>query len=77
MIVCDTGFKTCSVSAEIISEISSKLFNSLKSSPIRLAMPDVPEPTSFGLTKGFYIRAGDIAAKCLEMLNQNKGKFIG
>ncbi len=76
VIVCDTGFKTCSVSAEIIAEISSKLFNSLKSSPIRLAMPDVPEPTSFGLTKGFYIRAGDIAAKCLEMLNQNKGNLL-
>ena len=76
VIVCDTGFKTCSVSAEIISEISSKLFNSLKSSPIRLAMPDVPEPTSFGLTKGFYIRAGDIAAKCLEMLNQKKGNLM-
>ena len=24
-------------------------------------MPDVPEPTSFALTKGFYIRAKDIA----------------
>ena len=76
VIVCDTGFKTCSVSAEIIAEISSKLFNSLKSSPIRLAMPDVPEPTSFGLTKGFYIRAGDIAAKCLEILNQKKGDLL-
>ena len=24
-------------------------------------MPDCPEPTSFSLTKGFYVRAADIA----------------
>ena len=34
-------------------------------------MPDVPEPTSYGLTKGFYIRAGDIVSKCLEMMEIN------
>ena len=31
-------------------------------------MPDVPEPTSFALTKNFYIRASDIAKKILEIL---------
>ena len=31
-------------------------------------MPDVPEPTSFALTKNFYIRAADIANKVLEIL---------
>ena len=71
LIVCDTGFKTCSVSAEIIAEVSSELFNALKAPPIRLAMHDVPEPTSFSLTKGFYTRAGDIAYKCLHMMNMN------
>tara|TARA_A100001388_G_scaffold269588_1_gene246082 strand:+ start:3633 stop:4685 length:1053 start_codon:yes stop_codon:yes gene_type:complete len=71
LIVCDTGFKTCSVSAEIIAEVSSELFNLLKAPPIRLAMHDVPEPTSYGLTKGFYTRAGDIALKCLQIMNMN------
>ena len=33
-----------------------------------LAMPDVPEPTSYALTKNFYIRAADIANKVLKML---------
>ena len=64
-------FKTCSVSAEIIAEVSSELFNTLKAPPIRLAMHDVPEPTSFSLTKGFYTRAGDIAYKCLHMMDMN------
>ena len=28
-------------------------------------MPDVPEPTSFGLTKNFYINFKDITLKAL------------
>ncbi len=76
LLVCDTGFKTCSVSAEIIAEVSSNLFSSLKSPPVRLAMHDVPEPTSYGLTKGFYIRAGDIALKCLEIMNIDNRKVL-
>ena len=31
-------------------------------------MPDIPEPTSFALTKNFYITAADIAKKILEIL---------
>ena len=31
-------------------------------------MPDVPEPTSFALTKNFYIGAADIAKKALDIL---------
>ena len=34
-------------------------------------MPDVPEPTSPSLTKGFYIRAADIAAKVLKLMELN------
>ena len=37
-------------------------------------MPEVPEPTSFALTKGFYIRAADIAnqvLKKMKVLNAN------
>ena len=76
VLVCDTGFKTCSVSAELITEISTKLFDCLKSAPARLAMPDVPEPTSFNLTKGFYIRASDIAAKCLQIMEMDKENIM-
>ena len=32
-------------------------------------MPDVPEPTSFALTKGFYIRASDIFKECISLMN--------
>jgi pyruvate dehydrogenase E1 component beta subunit len=43
----------------------------LKTKPARLAMPDVPEPTSPALTKGFYIRAADIAKQVLKMLKKD------
>ncbi len=44
-------------------------FRYLKIPPARLAMPDVPEPTSFALTKGFYIGSKDIAELSLKILN--------
>ncbi|MEC7270328.1 MAG: transketolase C-terminal domain-containing protein [Pseudomonadota bacterium] len=69
IIVCDTGSKTCSVAGEIIATVSMKFFNKLKSKPIRLAMPDIPEPTSYALTKGLYIRAINIAKACLQVFN--------
>ena len=55
LLVLDTGFKFCSVSSEIISTIMEKNYDILKNAPARLTMPDVPEPTSFALTKNFYI----------------------
>ena len=68
LLVLDTGALTCSVASDIVSKISTKYFSYLKKSPRILAMPDVPEPTSFGLTKNFYIRAADIANEVLEIL---------
>jgi len=71
LLVLDSGFTTGSVAGEIIARITIEHFKVLKSAPARLAMPDVPEPTSFALTKGFYITAADIATKVLEMLGKN------
>jgi pyruvate dehydrogenase E1 component beta subunit len=34
-------------------------------------MPDVPEPTSPALTKGFYVRANDVAEKVMMMLGRD------
>jgi pyruvate dehydrogenase E1 component beta subunit len=71
LLVLDSGFTTGSVAGEIIARITIEHFKALKSAPARLAMPDVPEPTSFALTKGFYITAADVAKKVLEMLGKN------
>ena len=47
------------------------------SAPIRIAMPDTPEPTSYGLTQGFYIRAGDICKKVLESYGKKVDSMKG
>ena len=73
ILTCDTGFETCSVAGEIVAAVSINLFKKLKTHPSRLAMPNVPEPTSYGLTKNFYISAFDIASKCLEIMNKPQG----
>ena len=54
VLVLDIGAKTGSLASEIISNISIKNFEFLKSKPNIIAMPDMPVPTSFGLTKNFY-----------------------
>ena len=54
-IVLDTEVEICSIASEICTNISMKLFDHLKSPPIRMAMPDIPEPTSYALTKNFHI----------------------
>lgn len=67
LLLLDTGFYTNSISSEILSEIIQK-HNILDSNPVKLAMPDVPEPTSFGLTKNFYIKKKQIIKEIKKLL---------
>ena len=67
LLVLDTGTLTGSISGEIVARIASTCWEQLKCAPHRLAMPDVPEPTSFGLTKDFHITAKNVVEKVLEM----------
>jgi len=67
----DTGFTTGSVAGEVVARVAIEKFKSLKMAPVRLAMPDIPEPTSFALTKGFYVRASDIAMKVLSLMGRD------
>lgn len=71
LLALDSGCTTGSVAGEIVARVAIEKFHELKSAPSRLAMPDVPEPTSPSLTKGFYIRAADIAAKVLKLMELN------
>ena len=75
LLVLDTGFKFCSVSSEIITTVMERDHSILKNSPARLTMPDIPEPTSFALTKNFYITHIEIIKKVLNILNLNKNKL--
>ena len=72
LLVLDTGFTTGSVAGEIIAKVSMKKFYKLKCAPMRLAMPDIPEPTSFALTKNFHITSKDIIETIMEMFKIKK-----
>ena len=71
LLAVDSGFTTGSVAGEVVARVAIDAFDKLRSSPTRLAMPDVPEPTSYALTKGFYVRAADITIKVMLMLGKN------
>ena len=76
ILVLDTGVSTCSIASEIISQIAINHSNLLDRPPSRITMPDVPEPTSYGLTKDFYPRANHIVERVCEMLKIEGSKLI-
>ena len=60
LVALDTAQETLSVAGEIVARVSQECFSSLRSAPIRIGQPDVPSPTSFGLSKVYYRRSEDI-----------------
>lgn len=68
LLVLDPACTTGSVAGEIIARVAMERFSALKTAPQRLAMPDVPEPTSIGLTKNFHPGAREIAAATFHLL---------
>jgi pyruvate/2-oxoglutarate/acetoin dehydrogenase E1 component len=72
LLVIDTDTNICGFGSEIISVISQKIFKYLKKSPIKLAMPDVPVPTSYGLTKDFYYSKNEIIKKIKILIDCKK-----
>jgi pyruvate dehydrogenase E1 component beta subunit len=70
VVVLDTANSNGSIAGEIIARISMNLFNFLIEPPCRIALPDVPTPTSFSLTKNFYPGPKAIADTILKILNK-------
>ena len=69
--VLDSGVATGSVAGEIISQVCMQNFSQLDHPPVRIAMPDNPEPTSFGLTKHFYPTCETIIESIANMMSQS------
>jgi acetoin:2,6-dichlorophenolindophenol oxidoreductase subunit beta len=62
LLVLDTAAETGSIAGEIVARAAIECWDALKSAPQRITMPDIPEPTSFGLTRGLHPRAEQIVA---------------
>ncbi|WP_111976509.1 alpha-ketoacid dehydrogenase subunit beta [Algibacillus agarilyticus] len=74
VLVTDISHSHYSVASELITSITENCFSQLKVAPIRLGLPNYPEPTSFGLTKGFYNEADDIVIAVANVFNKNHVK---
>jgi pyruvate dehydrogenase E1 component beta subunit len=70
LLALDSGAQTGSIAGEIIARTAMEFHDDLLVGPRRLAMPDVPEPTSFGLTRGFYVRSSNIFEEAMNMLDK-------
>ena len=70
LLVLDSGAQTGSVAGEIIARVVMKQHHLLRAAPVRHAMPDVPKPTSFGLTHGFYVCATNIYEEIMNMFGK-------
>ena len=76
VMILDTGFKSFSLASEIISIINEYCFKKLKCKPVRLTVPDIPEPASYGLTK-FYYKGHDAIINEFSKIFKKKIKFLG
>lgn len=68
LLALDTASATGSVAGEVIARVSMACWGALKAPPQRLALPDCPEPTSYGLTRQFYPGAEAILHAIGQML---------
>ena len=66
----DTGFPYGSIASEITSVVTRKMFKNLSVAPQIMTMPDIPEPTSYQLTKNLYITDQKIAKEVLKILKK-------
>jgi pyruvate dehydrogenase E1 component beta subunit len=54
LVVADTAWRSCGVSAEVAALVAEKAFGYLKAPIQRVTLPDVSAPTSIALEKVFY-----------------------
>ena len=73
LIIADTAWRTCGISAEIAALAAEKCFNSLKAPVIRIGLPETPTPCSSVLENAYYPSVNTIveAAKSLVKGNAN------
>ena len=61
LVIADGTWATGGVSSEIMAVVATRMFNTLKTPPVRVCLPDAPAPTSISLEKAYYPNAGTIA----------------
>jgi pyruvate dehydrogenase E1 component beta subunit len=70
LLVVDSGWTTGGIAGEIITQVVETLFHDLRGAPSRIALPDIPTPSSPGLTKNFYPGCRHIVERICAMLQK-------
>lgn len=68
LLVADTGWKRCGVSAEVAAIVAEQAYNSLKAPVRRITIADTPTPATPVLEAAFYPSSADIIAAVKGML---------
>ena len=71
LLVLDLGYYSGGFAGEVIARVTEKHLNYLKTPPQRITLPDIPTPTSPGLTKYYYPLYINIVERVLKMLNKD------
>lgn len=74
LVIADTGFKNCGISAEISARVAESQFSYLKSGIRRVTLPDLPAPTSWSLEALYYPNIDDITAAVKDTLKTPDSK---
>ncbi len=54
LIVADTSWKTGGIAGEVMAGVTESAFDFLRRPPLRIALPDLPAPTSHYLSRDYY-----------------------
>ncbi len=72
LVVCDTGWTCCGLSAEVACLAAERAFHALKAPIRRVALPDVPTPTSHVLEEAFYPGPRDILQAVWDVMGMDR-----
>ena len=71
LVVVDTGWKACGVSAEVAAIAAENVSGFLKTNVARIALPDTPTPSSHALENEYYPNSKSITAAVLKIFGIN------
>ncbi len=77
LVVLDTSWKMCGISAEIAALAAEEAFDALKAPVVRVALPDLPAPTTAALERVFYPGADEIVAAVERTLGRKRKTRAG
>jgi acetoin:2,6-dichlorophenolindophenol oxidoreductase subunit beta len=68
LVVVDQGQLSCGYAADVVAMVVERAFSSLKAAPARVALPDIPTPTTRALSNYYYPTPRHIVAAARKAL---------